>query len=87
MQELPRILEIAAGQGFSVTLLLIAVYWFQSQLKSKDNKIDQLSEKFDKQGEKWEGAHAEMVKAMNLNAASLQSLADAIEDLKDKIKQ
>lgn len=87
MQELPRILEMAAGQGFSVTLLLIAVYWFQSQLKAKDGKIDHLSEKFDKQGEKWERAHTEMVRAMNLNAESLQSLADAIEDLKDKIKQ
>jgi len=86
MQELPRILEMAAGQGFSVTLLLIAVYWFQSQLKVKDAKIDQLSEKFDKQGEKWERAHTEMVRAMNLNAESLQSLADAIEDLKDSRK-
>ncbi len=86
MQELPRILEMAAGQGFSVTLLLIAVYWFQSQLKVKDAKIDHLSDKFDKQGEKWERAHGEMVRAMNLNAESLQSLADAIEDLKDSRK-
>ena len=78
MQELPRILEMAAGQGFSVTLLLIAVYWFSKEMNVLKKDFKDLQNERQKE-------YAEMVKAMTLNASSLQSLADAIEDLKDKI--
>ena len=78
MQELPRILEMAAGQGFSVTLLLIAVYWFSKEMNVLKKDFKDLQNERRKE-------YAEMVKAMTLNASSLQSLADAIEDLKDKI--
>ena len=78
MQELPRILEMAAGQGFSVTLLLIAVYWFSKEMNVLKKDFKELQNERRKE-------YAEMVKAMTLNESSLQSLADAIEDLKDKI--
>ena len=78
MQELPRIIEMAAGQGFSVTLLLIAVWWFSKEMGILKRDFKELQNERRKE-------YAEMVKAMTLNAASLQSLANAIEDLKDKI--
>ena len=80
MQELPKILELAAGQGFSVTLLMIAVWWFNGELKTVRKSLNILSEERRKE-------YAEMVKAMTLNAESLKDLANAIEDLKDKINE
>lgn len=80
MQELPKILELAAGQGFSVTLLMIAVWWFNAELKTVRKSLNTLSEERRKE-------YAEMVKAMTLNAESLKDLANAIEDLKDKINE